>query len=1099
MIIVKNKDPTTLESIGGIEIKELLEYLKMFPNDQFNKTTTELYVICQNYQKQLEMLDYFLLDAVTRLVLINCYLEHIPKFLQLKCLCLNNCVVGSYNNLEELINLHMLTICGGFLSQLPESVRRLTNLEFLNVSNNSLIDLPSWIVELSLTYLAIYDNIIIELQELLPKTLRVLAMHNNRIQVLSPLLAQLPELSCISLHGNPLVFPEYSITKGKTKALLQYLHAFLIDTLPNDTVKVSLVGQERAGKSTLVKCLMSSSGICEDLDSVSKTDGLKISDVALYDIKLRVFDLAGDIEFIETHSMFISEGTLFLAVFDMRTYSLHSCQTNFLGRIEVWLSSIYAQVPNSRVILVGTHADGEMVTPLLLESVWQNLSVVLQNSRKKHVKDFSGSLVSTCLLCKAGALVRTSTDGAAGVVIVNDDTNQLNTLSDADCETTDQLNIPSDADCEPTNQTSGDQFNFPHILGYYEVSNIRQIPRKFISKRNLSIDQLKAGIHSACTDMVALNPVIPRKWFNLHKVILKQVEKQYPIITYQDFSDIARNCGFDDANDELTPFLRHFHSSGELLYYFDIEDLCDIIILDPQWLSNQLRTVVSYRNIPKLDDGTIQHSELENLWSHLEVRYQRKLLSLFRQAGIFIPFTDHSDLIPCRLPIGRPSTDVWSMFASVNENQVDYYFKFNNLPPSFFSHLIALVETKGYDFSGKMRPVYYNNHIVYITKSSGIPCDIHTKQIPSSLNLTTETSPNSDMITGGLGLARFLSLDPGSVESLLDMGRNSFLVSMDCDNRFSAVDINHGEERHGNRHRVHFELLPHKKVITVSIRGLHPCCLAPETIDLLNCIRLTRYDGVKTIFFVLCPICVGKSVPNPSKFSLNEMETEDPVCEKGHDLLSWANVMTGKCVYVPPVTTETIITGLTDIQCPKLFVMIPVNLQGVGFTEFCTLTYLKEGYSVHLLCEYPDCWHFLSSPGYRLSRPKEFVKKYGNRLKSLLRVLSALEVPTRMVSGLYEPLSSIADGIAKLGKFATQLEGHLSDFEEEWTFLNTNSVAEDVKYLQSCDGLQRREFRKFLNKADEEKRFGDLIATFVGGEVLWLCNEHFKLQQVREI
>ena len=227
---------------------------------------------------------------------------------------------------------------------------------------------------------------------------------------------------------------------------------------------------------------------------------------------------------------------------------------------------------------------------------------------------------------------------------------------------------------------------------------------------------------------------------------------------------------------------------------------------------------------------------------------------------------------------------------------------------------------------------------------------------------------------------------------------------------------------------------------------------------------------------------------------------DEPVCEKGHDLISWEHVMTGQCdFYVPSLTSENIVTISTEVQCPKLFVIVPVNLHGLNFKDFYTLTYLKEGYSVHLLCEYPGCWHFLSSPGYRLTRPKGFVKKYGGRLKSVIRVLAALELPTRIAAIAYEPLSGVADAMAALGTYATQLEGYLSDFGEEWTSVSKTSVTEDMKYLKSNDGLQRREFRKFLNKADEDKRFGDLIPAFVGGEVLWLCEEHFDLQQVREI
>ena len=90
----------------------------------------------------------------------------------------------------------------------------------------------------------------------------------------------------------------------------------------------------------------------------------------------------------------------------------------------------------------------------------------------------------------------------------------------------------------------------------------------------------------------------------------------------------------------------------------------------------------------------------------------------------------------------------------------------------------------------------------------------------------------------------------------------------------------------------------------------------------------------------------------------------------------------------------------------------------------------------------------------------------------------------------------MADCCEKLGEFATNLEEHLNDFQDDWNFVSANSTADDLKYLKSSEGLQRREFRKFLNKADEDCRFGDLIPTFVGSNILWLCQDHYNLHKV---
>ena len=187
----------------------------------------EIRIICQNFQTGLELLDFFPLKNVVNVAFINCILTHIPVFPNIKSLCLNSCTVADYDNISKCPSIELLNLCNNDLSELPLAVKNLTNLSYLDMSYNKRVAaLPIWILELPLRFLSVNSNSIMELPELLPKTLQVLDAHNNSIQRLSPLLAKLPDLSYMNLHSNPLVFPEASIIKSKTKAVLQYLNAF---------------------------------------------------------------------------------------------------------------------------------------------------------------------------------------------------------------------------------------------------------------------------------------------------------------------------------------------------------------------------------------------------------------------------------------------------------------------------------------------------------------------------------------------------------------------------------------------------------------------------------------------------------------------------------------------------------------------------------------------------------------------------------------------------------------------------------------------------------------------------------------------------------
>ena len=1030
--------------------------------------------MCQNYIKnEVELFKYFGSVSIGVIVYSQCYMDYIPTFNNVTKLSLSECIVTDYSSLSQFESLESLVLVSLNLAEVPSQIRSLRNLKYLTISHNSQIkEIPNWIEGLKVNVLILNDNSLERLPDVLPKTLVVLKVHNNKLQCLSPLLSSLKRLRLLTVRGNPLFFPDYSITRNGTEVIMKYLHEFLADIVPNRSIKLSVIGKERSGKTTLIHALNSESGIADDSLDIIKTDGLDIHNVSIEDISLRMFDLAGDIDYFETHAVFLSEGTLYLAVFDIRSYGLFNLQNDFLSRIDRWLSSIYSNSKTSRVILVATHVDSDLVNSEFLKNVWKNILEFLSRAKVKHQKCFLTKLES-CLLCNDKPIIRRDTESVSGYAAT---VNAIDGVHDV--TNRDQENFLSNETC------------FPHIVGYYEVSSVKKIPRKLLSSKNLSIEQLKKGILSESKSMIALHPVIPKKWLGTQCTIKKLVASHIYIIEYQSLLNEVKHYELNE--EEFLMFLQHFHSKGELIYFSGNGFLNNFIILDPQWLSQQLRLIITYKNVEHINAGVLSHSHFEEILSHLSKDERNKLLILFEQSSLFIPFNDTDELIPCRLPLGKPNNEQWPV--DHNENQIDHILEFDSLPPNFFSYLMSLINRNFREnFIGKMAPMFYNNNIIYHTKSSGIFCEIHSQEEAIVNPSTVKNDEISNLLKKGLRMVRFLSVEAEDVENLFESNRNSLRISSD----FDALDVNTGNAA-GNIHRVRFEYLPHKMTIRLSIMGPKPCCLAQECVDLINKVRLTHFDGINIKFKILCTLCVRKLLVNPASFVLEDIKKDYPICAKGHNLKHWDNLMTGKCDYKPNITVESVLTSLNNSQCPKLFVMMPVNMHSVSFLNFLSLSYFKEGYSVHLLCEFPDGWHFLSCPGYRINRPKEFVKRYGKRLQSMLTILSYLEVPLRASSMGIEPSGEMADVVGTFKQFASEIGKHLEDFKDEFSFTKKLSYNESWQYIHGEDGLHRRELCRFLNKIDEEKRFGDLIPTVIGEKVHWLCEEHHMFYQTHD-
>ena len=185
---------------------------------------------------------------------------------------------------------------------------------------------------------------------------------------------------------------------------------------------------------------------------------------------------------------------------------------------------------------------------------------------------------------------------------------------------------------------------------------------------------------------------------------------------------------------------------------------------------------------------------------------------------------------------------------------------------------------------------------------------------------------------------------------------------------------------------------------------------------------------------------------------------------------------------------------LEDYYCPKLFVVLPINMEGLSFKDRFVYSYLRDGYAVHLLCECPDQWHFVDSPGFRIGKPKLFFEKYGNRVCKVLRMISKLGAPLRTASAL-DPHCKIGSAVAATATSVTnELQDLLESYLDKYPHLKASfrSSNDDFKDVKSSSGLQRSELARLLEVATKGRSFGPLICTYVEkyDDWLWLCEEH---------
>jgi hypothetical protein len=156
-----------------------------------------------------------------------------PEFLDLSALLMTSVPLQINTPAASLFSLNLRR---NDLTSLPDALFELTSLTSLNIADNHLFVLPAAIGRL--------------------KRLKKLALGRNRLERLPVQLVALKQLKDLGIELNPLLEPPKAICSEGLDAIISFMKdALSTGTVLNNRVKVIVVGDGEAGKTSLLKSL----------------------------------------------------------------------------------------------------------------------------------------------------------------------------------------------------------------------------------------------------------------------------------------------------------------------------------------------------------------------------------------------------------------------------------------------------------------------------------------------------------------------------------------------------------------------------------------------------------------------------------------------------------------------------------------------------------------------------------------------------------------------------------------------------------------------------------------------------------------------------
>lgn len=227
-------------------------------------------------------------------------------------------------------NLKKLVLTNNQFENFPQEILALTNLTALYLGENKLTALPEEVAELkNLQYLSLNSNQFIKLPIDIDKltNLRALDLRDNLISELPEGITNLEtkikwgadgKKDGIYLERNPFEKPPMEIVKRGKEVIKIYFDSLEVEDQTLKEVKVLLVGDGGAGKTSLVKKFRGEKFNKRE----PKTHGININSWYIVEentyTKVNFWDFGGQEIMHATHQFFLSKRSLYILVLDGR-------------------------------------------------------------------------------------------------------------------------------------------------------------------------------------------------------------------------------------------------------------------------------------------------------------------------------------------------------------------------------------------------------------------------------------------------------------------------------------------------------------------------------------------------------------------------------------------------------------------------------------------------------------------------------------------------------------------------------------------------------------------------------------------------------------
>ena len=236
------------------------------------------------------------------------------------------------------------------------------------------------------------------------------------------------------------------------------------------------------------------------------------------------------------------------------------------------------------------------------------------------------------------------------------------------------------------------------------------------------VDNTKSGSESECQEVARLrevvlavakelphvNEVIPIKWLRYEKCLQTMKNERYHCISLAQAKHLASKVCIINNDREFFTLLNYLHDLRLLIHFDDTAELNDVVVLDPQWLIDVFKKVITvtpyhWKQKQYVDlwcklerEGILEEKLLKHVWSSLipQTETYESLIAIMEKFSLLCPWPLQKSascskqyLVPSMVK-SYPPKAISDLVASAEIPSLFLKFQTCQVPAGFFARLV---------------------------------------------------------------------------------------------------------------------------------------------------------------------------------------------------------------------------------------------------------------------------------------------------------------------------------------------------------------------------------------------------------------------------